>query len=141
MSEVNSAGQQRIDYMNLLVTQLQNQNPLEPMDNQNMAAQLAQFTQLEESEKMNASLGTLNSTFSQVLQNSELEYARGLLGSNVSFEVEGETVVGSVQEVDITDDGIVLTTNVPYPDENGNIINGYFDVELENIKSVINPQL
>ncbi|BCA54811.1 putative Basal-body rod modification protein FlgD [Nitrospira sp. KM1] len=37
------------DFLNLLVTQLKNQDPLKPMDNQEFVAQLAQFSQLQQS--------------------------------------------------------------------------------------------
>ena len=36
-SEIASASSIQMDYMKLLITQLQNQNPLEPMDNNEMA--------------------------------------------------------------------------------------------------------
>ena len=35
------------DFMNLFVTQMRSQNPLEPMDNSQMVAQLAQFNNVE----------------------------------------------------------------------------------------------
>jgi flagellar basal-body rod modification protein FlgD len=37
------------DFLNLLVTQLKNQDPLKPVDNQDFVAQLAQFSQLQQS--------------------------------------------------------------------------------------------
>ena len=139
--EAISASKQKVDYMNLLVTQLQNQNPLEPVDNKDMAAQLAQFSQLEESEKMTTSLGALNSTFSQVLKSSQLEYASGLLGNKISFEQDGVTIVGEVMEANKTDDGVMLTTNVAYKDENGDPVNSYVEVNLDDVKSVIKNQI
>ena len=66
------------DYMRLLVTQLQNQNPLEPLDNNEMASQLALFSQLQQLESMNTS-------FAKVLAATERTYANSLIGKQVSF--------------------------------------------------------
>jgi flagellar basal-body rod modification protein FlgD len=43
-------------FMQLMLAQLQNQNPLEPVDSAQQLAQQAQFTQVEELQKLNASL-------------------------------------------------------------------------------------
>jgi len=71
----------QMDYMKLLITQLQNQNPLEPMDNQAMTAQLAQFAQLSQLESM-------NTNFADVLAASDREYANSLIGKNVTYLFE-----------------------------------------------------
>lgn len=78
IGSMQSASSQKLDFMNLLVTQLQNQNPLEPMDNQDMSAQLAQFTQLEQLENLNMS-------FDQVLEYSQRGLANDMIGKQVSF--------------------------------------------------------
>ena len=83
----------QLDYMKLLITQLQNQNPLEPLSNNEMASQLAQFSQLSQLEQMNAS-------FSQVMETTSRDYANSLLGKTVTFytvdEVTGRiTIPGS----------------------------------------------
>ncbi len=85
------------DYMNLLVVQLQNQNPLEPMDNNQMASQLAQLSQLEQLEKM-------NSSFQDVLASQLETQAISLIGKNVAYVPSGGTAatVGTVDGVDNT---------------------------------------
>ncbi|HBG26594.1 MAG: hypothetical protein A2Y10_16165 [Planctomycetes bacterium GWF2_41_51] len=83
-SAINSASQIQMDYMKLLVTQLQNQNPLEPMDNDKMASQLAQFSQLQQMESMNTS-------FAKVLQTANRDYANSLLEKNVTFMAYNES--------------------------------------------------
>jgi flagellar basal-body rod modification protein FlgD len=89
---ITSAGQQKTDFLTLLVTELQNQNPLEPMDNKQMAAQLAQISQLELTEEMNTNLNALNKTvggmntsFESSLWMAQMDYAKSLLGKTVSF--------------------------------------------------------
>jgi flagellar basal-body rod modification protein FlgD len=77
MSSV-SASSIQMDYMKVLITQLQNQNPLEPLDNNEMASQLAQFSQLQQLESM-------NSNFAQILAITNRSYANSLIGKDVTF--------------------------------------------------------
>lgn len=82
-SGITSASQIQMDYMKLLITQLQNQNPLEPMDNDQMASQLAQFSQLQQLESM-------NTNFADVLATTKRNYANSLLDKNVTFYAEND---------------------------------------------------
>lgn len=97
MSSV-SASSIQMDYMKVLITQLQNQNPLEPLDNNEMASQLAQFSQLQQLESM-------NSNFAQILAITNRSYANSLIGKEVTFFSQdtetGELVQkkGTVNEV------------------------------------------
>jgi flagellar basal-body rod modification protein FlgD len=100
-----SASDIQMDYMKLLVTQLQNQDPLEPMDNQEMATQLTQFSQLQQLEGMNSSFG-------RVLDSVQRSYASALIGKEISFTVtttDGtvETQTGTVEEVLMGKDGTI----------------------------------
>lgn len=83
-SAINSASDIQMNYMKLLITQLQNQNPLEPMDNNEMASQLAQFSQLQQLE-------TMNSSFADILSTTERNYANSLIGKEISFASENDT--------------------------------------------------
>lgn len=87
VSAIGTASDIQMDYMKLLITQLQNQNPLEPLNNNEMASQLAQFSQLQQLESMNTS-------FAQVLDIANHTYANSLIGKEVSFL--GETPEGTV---------------------------------------------
>jgi flagellar basal-body rod modification protein FlgD len=104
------ASKQQLDFMTLLVTQMQNQNPLEPMDNQQMAAQLAQLSQLQLTEEMNgnietmnSSIGDMNSSFQGAMLMAELDFAKGLLGKEVSFYsgYHDQLVTGRVQKISV----------------------------------------
>ena len=103
MSEIAAASKLQVDYMKLLTTQLQNQNPMEPMDNYDMTAQLTQFSQLTQLE-------TMNNRFADVLKTVEQDHATSLLGKQVSFmgETGPETtdlMSGTVDQVVKNDNG------------------------------------
>jgi flagellar basal-body rod modification protein FlgD len=100
---ISTAGEIRTDFMKLLVVQLQNQNPLEPMDNSEMASQLAQLSSLEQLEGMNR-------TFQEVLASQQRLQATALIGREVEFLPDGaeRTVTGRVDEVNVCDTGIRL---------------------------------
>lgn len=109
-TEIAGVSDQKMDFLNLLVTELQNQNPLEPMDNQQMAAQLAQFTQLELTEDsnqniiaMNATMEKMNSSFQGAMLVAEFDYARSLLGKEVQFYKGDESrwVTGRVERIGV----------------------------------------
>ncbi len=124
ISATNTASNIQMDYMKLLITQLQNQNPLEPLDNNEMASQLAQFSQLQQLESMNES-------FAKVLATTELTYANSLIGKEVSFIAETETGT-----IDITS-GIVEQV---YNNVDGEIFLrvGEYMFGLENVITVKN---
>ena len=51
-------------FLKMLVAQLQNQDPLNPMDGTDFSAQLAQFSQLEQLMNLNTSMDSLANSFS-----------------------------------------------------------------------------
>ena len=53
-------------FLNLLITQLQHQDPTEPQADGEFLAQLAQFSTLEQLEQMNQKLDTIAAFFSQI---------------------------------------------------------------------------
>ncbi len=107
ISATTTASDIQMDYMKLLIAQLQNQDPTEPLDNNEMASQLAQFSQLQQLE-------TMNSSFAKVLNSMEQNYAASLLGKDVTFQAETDTgttdiVSGTVEQVSNIDGQIVLS--------------------------------
>jgi len=92
ISNIPTASDIQMDYMKLLITQLQNQNPLEPMDNDEMASQLAMFSQLQQLENMSQS-------FSDALVTANRTYANSLLNKTVTFYVNDEQTGEMIQKV------------------------------------------
>lgn len=71
------------EFLRLLTVQMQHQDPMSPMDNQEMLAQLAQFSSLEQLSNINTNLQNnldLNLLLTQVLSNTA---AAGLVGKTV----------------------------------------------------------
>jgi flagellar basal-body rod modification protein FlgD len=97
-------------FLQLLVTQMQNQNPLDPQDNGEFVAQLAQFSSLESMQSLNSSVSTIANNYqsSQALQASSLvgrsviaqtdkavvDPAKGLTGSVALTSSSSNTTVG-----------------------------------------------
>jgi flagellar basal-body rod modification protein FlgD len=110
----------RDDFLKLLVAQLQNQDPLNPQENYEYVAQLAQFSNLEQTMAINDNLDTL------LLQSRGQSNAQvvGMVGSQA-------TVRGSIVSIDGSGIGTPLsytlsekaeTTTVTITDSSGNTI-------------------
>lgn len=66
-------------FLKLLVTQLSHQDPLNPMDDKDMTAQLAQFSSLEQLTNINTGIESLNTTMTQ----NQLTNAVSYIGKSV----------------------------------------------------------
>ena len=97
----SSAAKASVDYqsfLKLLVAQMKNQDPTNPMDSTQYVAQLASFSQVEQSVQMNSRLD-------QILQYSALAQADALIGREVTSP-DG-ALTGIVSEVRLTSSGAV----------------------------------
>ncbi|MDY5180870.1 flagellar hook assembly protein FlgD, partial [Butyribacter sp.] len=86
------------DFLLLLVTQMQYQDPLEPTSNTEYVAQLAQFSELEQMENLNST--TVNTS------------AYSLVGKDVKVEQKSST--GQATEVQGTVDYVTIQNNKAY---------------------------
>lgn len=78
------------DFLNLFITQLKNQNPLEPLDNYQMASQMAQFNSLDSLNRIQQTLQTLGAY--QASMNGL--QATGLIGKQAEVEGHFLTIKG-----------------------------------------------
>ncbi|QBG47370.1 flagellar hook capping protein [Verrucomicrobia bacterium S94] len=130
LSEVAGGELGKNEFLQMLVTQMQNQDPMEPMDNSEMTAQLAQFSALEQMENLNtrfegfqqsstAAMSLMNSGRPVVMELNDGSYVEGVLekvqwmGGETQFVVDGTTYssgdVISLQ-TDETESGSAETT-------------------------------
>lgn len=92
--KTKSLGKQ--DFLKLLMAQLQNQDPMKPMDDTQMIAQMAQFSALEASQQLNATMQTSNN-MQTVLQ------AGALIGKYIQAnQADGTSTTGAVTSVGLT---------------------------------------
>lgn len=90
------------DFLRLLVTQLRYQDPLQPMNDREFVAQLAQFSALE--QMVNVSNAVL-----ELARRQEAAAAFGLVGRRVRVQAEdGSVVDGVVSAVRRQDGNFVL---------------------------------
>lgn len=83
-------------FLSLLVAQMQNQNPLEPMDNTEYIAQLAQFSSLEQMNNMNDLLSQSIDANYLLAQSINNTMAANYIGKEV--KLSGDTIKVSGQE-------------------------------------------
>jgi len=91
-------------FLQLLMAQLKNQDPLNPTDSNQFMSQQAQFTQISELQKLNKSMASSN----QIMQ------ASSLIGKEVSLPDPDDyekTVSGKVSEAKINAKGATVVVN------------------------------
>ncbi|EMB9076138.1 flagellar biosynthesis protein FlgD [Enterobacter cloacae] len=141
----NSAADLSNQFMTLLVAQMKNQDPTNPMDNNQLTSQLAQFNMAAGVEKLNTSVAGVQAMMVQLGSMS----ASAWVGRSVLIEGEakvsfGEPGIGiqqeGVEQPSGSDDfhfalvGDAETVTVTLEDSEGNA----YTAELKNVKSGMN---
>ena len=103
-------GSQSLDknaFLRLLMAQLQNQDPLSPVDNKDFLAQQAQLTQVEK----------LDTLVQAVTTGNNLSQISGLVGKRVDIKTSaGQTITGLVASGSVSDGRAALDVGgVSYP--------------------------
>ncbi|NMO77349.1 flagellar hook assembly protein FlgD [Niallia alba] len=104
------------DFLKILITQLQNQDPTSPMDDKEFIAQMAQFSSLEQMQNLNTAMTNL---ISLQTQSNLISYGQ-FVGQEVNWsKIETDKAgnssltsgSGKVLSVAYTDDSVVFTLN------------------------------
>lgn len=90
------------DFLKILLTQLQFQDPLKPLDNQEFLAQMAQFSSLAQTSQINDRIDSL-------LSIQAATQSIGLIGKTVQVDTDGGSQVGTVGSLNFTG-GVPLLT-------------------------------
>jgi flagellar basal-body rod modification protein FlgD len=89
-------------FLKLMMEQLKHQDPLSPMDNKEFLAQQAQFTQVDETQKLNKNISTNNSIMQTL----------ALVGKEVTIvdpEDPKKTITGNVTEAGFNGSSSAIT--------------------------------
>jgi len=112
-ASANGSALKETDFLHLLTTQLEHQDPLNPEKDTDFAAQMAQYSSLAETRK-------LSDTLLKQAEFNKVSNAASLIGKTVTTiasDGTGKPVTGVVSTVNITPDGTVLLkvgdTSVP----------------------------
>ncbi len=99
-------------FLTLMLKQLENQDPTEPMDNSEWLSQLAQYSSLEQMTQMNSNMEDimtgLDSISSSVGTNAVITQTMSLVGKEVTIEYS-ETVKDENGEPVLNEDGTAQT--------------------------------
>lgn len=109
-------------FLQLLVTQMQNQNPLDPQDNGEFVAQLAQFSSLESMQSLNSSVSTIANNY----QSSQALQASSLVGRSVIAQTDTAVV----------DPTKGLTGSVALTSSSSNTTVGVYDSKGDLVRSI-----
>jgi flagellar basal-body rod modification protein FlgD len=109
----------KLDFLQMLVTKLQNQDPTSPVDDASFTSDMAQFSSLEQMQNMNtsstasaASLKDLNTNIVALIMMQNTTQAAGLIGktvvigttvTNAGVTTAGPDVTGTVSIVKFVD--------------------------------------
>lgn len=129
------------DFLRLLTTQLQNQDPNKPMDPTNFVTDLTQMSQLEATNQMNESVIAMTKGFQamQTLQGAAMigksvqaigEEMSHVQGEETQFRLNLEQGLADVKVVISDDDGVVTELDV------GNVNRGEKTVTWDGVDNV-----
>jgi flagellar basal-body rod modification protein FlgD len=119
------------DFMTMLLAELKNQDPLNPMEGKDFAAQLAQFSSLQQLSNLNTTMGTLP-TYLQAFSNAQMA---GIIGDQAVASGDTITVNGSQTNISFRLPTDIATGTLKIYDKNGSQVG---NADLGSLSSGIN---
>lgn len=111
----------KLDFMTLLVAQIQNQDPTSPMDNAEFTSQITEFTMLDELTAMNDKLDE-SIMVGQSVNNTAM---LALVGKDVTVVGDSVDVNGGTTSENVVNTQGPGTAFVDVMDANGNVVDHY----------------
>ncbi|MGF7029729.1 flagellar basal-body rod modification protein FlgD [Paenibacillus mucilaginosus] len=106
------------EFLKILITQMKNQDPTQPLQDKEFIAQMAQFTSVEQLTNMGSEMKLLRQS---------LGFASGLIGKNVTWtDNAGEAKTGLVDSIIVKNGGQFAKV-------------GALEVSLDKVNQISNP--
>ncbi len=103
-------------FLTLLVTELQNQDPLDPQDNSEFVAQMVQFSTLEQMSNMSSALGDINTLVGNIDTSVLVGQLSGMIGKGLDWIETVETADDKGNPVSTTESFSGIITGVTVAD-------------------------
>jgi len=87
------------DFFRILSAQLANQDPLNPLEDKEFIAQMAQFSSLDQTKGMSANLAKLSELMQKSSRSANFTGAVGLLGKEATVSTKNGPISGAIQEI------------------------------------------
>lgn len=113
-------------FLQLLTTQLKNQNPLDPLDTNQFTQQLVQFAGVEQQLKTNDTLGKL---ISSTNRSSAISSALGFVGATVTYDSSTTQLAGGRAAWNVSS-ALPASASLDILDANGSIVRSFGNVTL-----------
>jgi flagellar basal-body rod modification protein FlgD len=121
------------EFLKLLISELQNQNPLEPLKDADYVAQLAQFSSLEQLQSMNTTLSEnvqYSALLSQTINNT---MATSLIGKEITADCNSVGITsGSGADITFTSAGFAVSGTITITDASGTVVRS---LDVSNLQS------
>ncbi|HID21995.1 MAG TPA: flagellar hook capping protein [Planctomycetaceae bacterium] len=95
------------DFLKLLITQLQNQDPTEPMGNDELLSQISMLRDLQSNIELSDTLKAMSDSFAANLLSQQLSAAASLIGKLVTGKTENDDVITGVVDRAFLENGKV----------------------------------
>ncbi len=97
------------DFLDIMITELTNQDPFEPMKNQDLLNQMSAIQQINSSQSMATSFETLMENFDAMLTRQDINSASAMVGQIVSgTNTSGASAYGKVVGVTVSGNNVLL---------------------------------
>jgi flagellar basal-body rod modification protein FlgD len=106
------------DFLTLLVTELQNQNPLDPTSTNDFISQLTSYANFEQQQELNSNLSSLTTSFNSLLTLNSSNY----IGKTVTAKADSATLENGSIAFGYSLNSAASSVTLQVSDSSGNVV-------------------